>query len=40
MTCFAIGIVLSVSANREIEINKNKKIDEDNPLSVLHEAIG
>jgi len=40
MTCFAIGIVLSVSANREIEIKKNKKIDEDNPLSVLHEAIG
>jgi len=40
MTCFAIGIVLSVSANREIEINKNKKIDDDNPLSVLHEAIG
>ena len=40
MTCFAIGIVLSVSANREIEIDKNKKIDDDNPLSVLHEAIG
>ena len=40
MTCFAIGIVLSVSANGEIEIDKNKKIDDDNPLSVLHEAIG
>jgi len=40
MTCFAIGIVLSVSANREIEINKNSKLDDDNPLKVLHEAIG
>jgi cell division protein FtsW len=40
MTCFAIGIVLSVSANREIEINKNNKLDDDNPLKVLHEAIG
>ncbi len=38
MTCFAIGIVLSVSANREIELNK--KIDDDNPLKILHEAIG
>ncbi len=38
MTCFAIGIVLSVSANREIELNK--KVDEDNPLKILHEAIG
>ena len=41
MTCFAIGIILSVSANREAKIAKNKKIeDEDNPLNVLHEAIG
>jgi len=40
MTCFAIGIVLSVSANREIEIKKNSKLDDDNPLKVLHEAIG
>jgi len=38
MTCFAIGIVLSVSANREIELNK--KLDDDNPLKILHEAIG
>ena len=38
MTCFAIGIVLSVSANREIELNK--KLDNDNPLKILHEAIG
>ena len=41
MTCFALGIILSVSANREVELIKNKKIDdEQNPLSVLHEAIG
>ena len=41
MTCFAIGIILSVSANREAKIAKNRKIDdEDNPLNVLHEAIG
>jgi cell division protein FtsW len=40
MTCFALGIVLSVSANREIEINKNNKLDDDNPLKILHEAIG
>ena len=40
MTCFAIGILLSVSANREIEVNKKNKLDDDNPLSVLHEAIG
>jgi len=40
MTCFALGIILSVSANREIEISKNNKIDDDNPLKVLHEAIG
>lgn len=40
MTCFALGIVLSVSANREIEISKNNKLDDDNPLKILHEAIG
>ncbi|MDJ0645847.1 MAG: FtsW/RodA/SpoVE family cell cycle protein [Flavobacteriaceae bacterium] len=41
MTCFAVGIILSVSANREIELTKNKKAeDEEHPLSVLHEAIG
>ena len=41
MTCFAIGIILSVSANREIELSKKRDIDnEENPLNVLHEAIG
>ncbi len=41
MTCFAIGIILSVSANREAKIAKNRKLDDDdNPLNVLHEAIG
>lgn len=38
MTCFAIGTVLSVSADREATIKKKKK--EENPLDVLHEAIG
>jgi len=38
MTCFAIGIVLSVSADREATIVKNKK--NENPLDILHEAIG
>ena len=40
MTCFAIGIVLSVSAKRDEEIQKNKNLDDDNPLNILHEAIG
>lgn len=39
MTCFAIGIVLSVSAAREEDIKKIKSSDE-NPLDILHEAIG
>ncbi len=38
MTCFAIGVVLSVSADREAAIVKKKK--EENPLDILHEAIG
>lgn len=38
MTCFAIGIILSVSADREATINKKKK--DENPLDILHEAIG
>ncbi len=38
MTCFAIGIVLSVSADREAKINKKKK--DESPLDILHEAIG
>jgi len=36
MTCMAIGIILSVSANKEK--TKSKEIEE-NPLDVLHEAI-
>ena len=38
MTCFAIGIVLSVSAAREVDLKK--KEEEENPLNILHEAIG
>ena len=41
MTCFAIGIVLSVSAaNGEEVLNNNKTKDLENPLDILHEAIG
>jgi len=40
MTCFAVGIVLSVSAAREEGIKTDKKKNDDNPLSILHEAIG
>jgi len=41
MTCFALGIVLSVSAARGENLSGiNKNIDTDNPLDVLHEAIG
>ena len=37
MTCFAIGIILSVTADKE----KKESIDNDeNPLDILHEAIG
>ena len=38
MTCISIGIILSVSSQKEM-----KQIDEDqndNPLDILHEAIG
>ena len=38
MTCFAIGIILSVTANRE-KVVPTEESDE-NPLDVLHEAIG
>ncbi|MEP0480323.1 MAG: FtsW/RodA/SpoVE family cell cycle protein, partial [Nonlabens sp.] len=40
MTCMAVGIVLSVSAQRE-EVKAQEKIKEDemNPLDVLSEAI-
>ncbi|SDX75401.1 cell division protein FtsW [Lutibacter oricola] len=37
MTCFAIGIILSVTANKE---KLDKENDEENPLDVLHETIG
>ena len=41
MTCFAIGIVLSVSAAKGEDVNKiNIDEETDNPLEVLHEAIG
>lgn len=37
MTCFAIGIILSVTAEKE----KNENPDnQENPLDILHEAIG
>ena len=40
MTCFALGIVLSVSANREAKLVKQKDSnDDENPLRILHEAI-
>jgi len=40
MTCFAIGIVLSVSAaNHNEDLSKPKK-ELENPLDILHEAIG
>ncbi|WP_299528770.1 FtsW/RodA/SpoVE family cell cycle protein [uncultured Lutibacter sp.] len=37
MTCFAIGIILSVTANKE---KADSSENEDNPLDILHEAIG
>lgn len=37
MTCFAIGVVLSVSAT-ELEI-KDKNIEDESPLDVLYEAV-
>ena len=37
MTCFALGMILSVSAS---ENGKEKAITGDNPLNVLHEKIG
>lgn len=35
MTCIAIGIILSVTAEKEIEIDET----DENPLDILHEAI-
>jgi len=40
MTCFAIGIILSVSAVREEKIDAEKKKNDDNPLNILYETIG
>ena len=40
MTCFAIGIVLSVSARDEVQDEKNIKKELENPLDILHEAVG
>ncbi len=37
MTCLAIGIILSVSAKREISVEEQEK--EENPLAVLSETI-
>ncbi|MFD1294699.1 FtsW/RodA/SpoVE family cell cycle protein [Lutibacter holmesii] len=37
MTCIAIGIILSVTANNEKSTNE---ISDENPLNVLHETIG
>ena len=42
MTCLALGMVLSVSAKRQEEIQNQEKelrADEDNPLEILSEAI-
>lgn len=42
MTCLALGMVLSVSAKREEELQNQEretKVDEDNPLEILSEAI-
>ena len=39
MTCFAIGIVLSVSAMNNKGSVKSGKGKLDNPLDILHEAI-
>lgn len=40
MTCFAIGIVLSVSASDHKVIAAKQKEKLENPLDILHEAIG
>lgn len=37
MTCIAVGIILSVTANKEKEPSPE---NEENPLDILHEAIG
>ena len=42
MTCLALGIVLSVSAKRQEELQEKEqesRAEEDNPLEILSEAI-
>jgi len=39
MTCFAIGIILSVSSAKETNNNVEDLNESDNPLAILHEAI-
>ena len=41
MTCLSLGMVLSVSAKRQEEIQQQEQqpVDEDNPLEILSEAI-
>lgn len=39
MTCLAIGIVLSVSAKREENLEKKENVEETNPLEILSEQL-
>jgi len=39
MTCLAVGIILSVSADSSIPEKEEVEIDEENPLEILSEAI-
>jgi cell division protein FtsW len=36
MTCFGLGMILSVSATKEVT---EEEILDDNPLDILHETI-
>ena len=40
MTCFAIGIILSVSAANKKDVIPPVKDELENPLDILHEAVG
>lgn len=40
MTCFAIGIILSVSAANKKDVIPAVKDEFENPLDILHEAVG
>ena len=40
MTCFAIGLILSVSASEEMDTEKRRKKKNDNPLDILYETVG